>query len=249
VIKKALVPVLAALVCGAAALVYQQMTSNDHNAPAPPVATPANLAAHTAEFRQEMIHVTDGVWVAVGYGLANSVLLEGDDGVVIVDTMESAEAAGAVKQAFGRITAKPVKAIIYTHFHTDHTNGTRVMAGDDHPEIISHETTLAHLDRVVNVTRDITYKRAMRQFGTLLPAESFINAGIGPRLRFSADATTALVRPTRTFAGQRLDLTIAGIDMVLLHVPGETPDQIAVWLPAQKVLLPADNYYKAFPNR
>jgi len=56
-----------------------------------------DLAAHSAEFKQEVIKVTDGVYVAVGFGLANSVLLEGDDGVVIVDTMESVEAAIAVQ--------------------------------------------------------------------------------------------------------------------------------------------------------
>jgi len=248
VIKKTLVLVLAVIVGGAAVLVYQKMPSSGRQAAPPPVAAVTDLVAHTEEFRQEVIKVTEGVWVAVGYGLANSVLLEGDDGVVIVDTMESAEAAAAVKQAFDRITAKPVRAIIYTHFHTDHTNGTQVMAGNDNPEIISHATTLVHLDRVVNVTRDITYKRAMRQFGTLLPADHFVNAGIGPRLLFTAESASAPVRPTRTFAGQRLDLTIAGIAMVLLHVPGETPDQIAVWLPAKKVLLPADNFYKSFPN-
>ena len=46
-----------------------------------------DLAAHTAEFKREVIEVTEGVHVAVGFGLANSILLEGEDGVVIVDTM------------------------------------------------------------------------------------------------------------------------------------------------------------------
>ena len=65
-----------------------------------------DLFAHSAEFRQEVIKVTDGVYVAIGFGLANAVLLVGDDGVVIVDTMESAEAALPVKEAFNRITSK-----------------------------------------------------------------------------------------------------------------------------------------------
>ena len=34
----------------------------------------------------------------------------------------------------------------------------------------------------------------------------------------------------------------------LIHIPGETPDQIGVWLPDSKVMLPADDVYKAFPN-
>lgn len=66
------------------------------------------------------IKVTDGVYVAIGFGLANAVLIEGEDGVIIVDTMESAEAAAPVKAAFDSITSKPVKAIIYADFHSDH---------------------------------------------------------------------------------------------------------------------------------
>ena len=82
-----------------------------------------DLAAHTEEFRREVIKVTDGVWVAIGFGLANSILIEGDDGAIIVDTMESLEAAALVKAEFDKITTKPVKAIIYTHNHADHIFG------------------------------------------------------------------------------------------------------------------------------
>jgi alkyl sulfatase BDS1-like metallo-beta-lactamase superfamily hydrolase len=89
----------------------------------PPPETPnfesnPDLTAHSAEFKQEVIKVVDGVYVAVGFGLANSVLLVGDDGVVIVDAMESAEAALPVKEAFNKISSKPVKGIIYTHYHS-----------------------------------------------------------------------------------------------------------------------------------
>jgi len=35
---------------------------------------------------------------------------------------------------------------------------------------------------------------------------------------------------------------------VLVHAPGETNDQLFVWLPERRVLLPGDNVYKAFPN-
>ena len=245
--KRALWVVLVALVGVTAVFLLWPRGSQRPLEPLAVKAAP-ELAAHSAEFKREVIRVTEGVYVAVGFGLANSILLEGTDGVVIVDTMESAEAAAPVKEAFRRIISKPVKAIIYTHFHTDHTNGTRVLAGNDRPEIYAHETTQHHLDRVLNVTRDITYQRAMRQFGTLLPEGGLINAGIGPRLLFDADSTSALIPPTRTFSGDRMDLEIAGMKLVLLHAPGETPDQIVVWLPDKRVLLPADDYYKSFPN-
>jgi len=211
-------------------------------------AAPPDLAAQAQEFRKEVIRVAEGVYVAVGFGLANSVLLEGRDGVVIVDTMESAEAARPVKEAFAQISAKPVKAIIYTHFHTDHTFGTRILAGDHRPEIWAHESTEYWLNRVATITREAVYRRSLRQFGSLLPAEEFLHSGIGPRLVFDANVTPALVFPNRTFSGERAELDISGIRMVLIHAPGETPDQIIVWLPDKKILLAADNFYNSFPN-
>ena len=64
------------------------------------------LAEHTKEFKQDIIKITDGVYAAIGYGLANSILIEGKDGVIVVDVMESVEAAMPVKKAFDKITSK-----------------------------------------------------------------------------------------------------------------------------------------------
>ena len=207
-----------------------------------------DLATHSGEFRREVIKVTDGVYVAVGFGLANCILLEGDDGVVIVDAMESVEAAVPVKAAFSKITAKPVKAIIFTHYHSDHTNGATVMAGDDNPDIYAHSSTSYYMNRIATITRETTYRRAMRQFGTLLPVGGIINDGIGPRLEFDEKKTLGMLAPTRTFSDDRLNLEIAGLKLTLVHAPGETPDQIFIWLQQKRILLPADNYYKSFPN-
>jgi alkyl sulfatase BDS1-like metallo-beta-lactamase superfamily hydrolase len=208
----------------------------------------AALQAHSAQFRQEVVQVLPGIHVAIGYGLANSILIEGRDGLIIVDAMESAEAAEAVKSAFARISTQPVKALIYTHFHSDHIGGGRILAGNDRPEVYCHAETLAHMNRTATVTRETTYRRAMRQFGTLLPEGGLVNAGIGPRLEYDETKHLALLPPTQTFAGERLDLDIAGVKLVLMHAPGETPDQMIVWLPEQRVLLPADNFYHSFPN-
>ena len=66
-----------------------------------------DLALHSAEFKQQVIRVTEGVYVAIGYGLANSILLEGKDAIVIVDTTESVKPATEIKKAFDQITSKP----------------------------------------------------------------------------------------------------------------------------------------------
>jgi alkyl sulfatase BDS1-like metallo-beta-lactamase superfamily hydrolase len=216
-----------------------------------PVSTGAGareLAEHTAEFKKDIITVTDGVYVAVGYGLANSILLVGKDGTVVVDVMESMEAAVPVKKAFDGISRKPLKAVIFTHFHTDHVSGAEAFTGDRNVDIYSHEKTLEELDRVATLTQEITYRRSMRMFGTFLPKEDFANCGIGPFLTFNDRTTFSYRRPNRTFPGDRVKIKIAGLNIELIHAPGETDDQIVVWLPDKKVLVAADNYYKSFPN-
>lgn len=208
----------------------------------------AGLAEHTAEFAQRVYHVANNVHVAVGYGLANSILIEGTDGVVIVDTMESLEAGQAVKAEFDKITTKPVQAIIYTHNHSDHVFGAKAFVSGTPPPVYAHATTAYYLDRVMNVLRPAIYRRSMRMFGNYLPEGVVLNDGIGPFLRAGhGNWTPALIRPTHTFL-DRLELTVAGVRMELVHAPGETNDQIFVWLPEQETLLPGDNFYKSFPN-
>src|SRR5262245_27446886 len=79
------------------------------------------LRAHTSEFRREVIKVTDGVWVAVGLSHANAVLIEGKGGSIVVDTTRDIEDAREVKGEFAKLSSAPIRAIIYTHSHPDHT--------------------------------------------------------------------------------------------------------------------------------
>jgi hypothetical protein len=73
------------------------------------------LRAQSNEFRKEVIRVTDGVYVAVGYSASNVIVIQGDGGSIIVDTFTDPVAARAIRTAFGNLLRAPVRAIIYTH--------------------------------------------------------------------------------------------------------------------------------------
>jgi len=211
-----------------------------------PLQTLEALQEHSLEFEQQVINVTDGVYVAIGYGLANSIMIEGEDGVIIIDVMESVQAGEKVKAAFNSITDKPVKAIIYTHNHTDHIFGATAFA-DSTTDVYAQELMPYYLDRLVTVVRPIIEKRSYRMFGTYLQEDVLVNCGIGKKLMFDEGAELGVIRPNIVFKDS-LEVNISGITLKMVHAPGETDDQLFIWLPDKKVLLCADNFYRSFPN-
>lgn len=217
-------------------------------APAEVVATPEALKAHSAEFKKEVLNPAPGVYVAIGYGIANSILIEGTDGALLVDTTESLEAAKEVAAAFALKTSKPVQAIVYTHSHPDHVQGAAAFmpAGVKVP-IYAHEDVAANMDKIASELQPVITRRSLRMYGHGLSPDELLNVGIGPRVDVHEGTTLGIARPTKTFR-DTLDDTVAGIRFTLVHAPGETDDQIFVWLPDRKILLPGDNVYKAFPN-
>ncbi|MCS6935092.1 MAG: MBL fold metallo-hydrolase [Chitinophagales bacterium] len=217
--------------------------------PSPQVSSPvpAELSEHGKIFSKRIEKVGDNIYVAIGYGLANSILIEGKDSCIIIDCLESQHAGAEVKRAFDSVCSKPLKAIIYTHFHTDHTSGAAALAGNSRPDVYAHELLPVYLDQTNTVVHPITEKRSYRMFGVYLHDEALVHCGIGPRLQMRQNTTLGILRPTVTFRDS-LDVTIAGMHLRLIHAPGETPDQIIIWLPDSRILFCGDNVYKAFPN-
>lgn len=111
---------------------------------------PLLAAAQTNQF--EMVKVADGVYAAIRKeppGLTvngNSVFIINENDVVVVDTTLTPGTAKEELAALRKLTDKPVRYVINTHWHDDHIMGNQVYC-DAFPgvEFIAHIKTLEYL--------------------------------------------------------------------------------------------------------
>ena len=205
------------------------------------------LKQHSSEFRKDLIKLSQRVYAAVGYDGSNTGVIIGDDGLIIVDSLRALGAAEELMADVRKITDKPVKAIIYTHSHHDHTGGASAFAANDNPEVYARANFVSLRGGKPPVLKALR-ARGIRQFGRDLPDEQLINRGVAAGRTPTDRVGKGYLKPTKTFANKKLELDIAGVKIHLVAAPGETDDQLYVWLPGEKALFTGDNYYKAFPN-
>ncbi|KAH3768959.1 hypothetical protein DPMN_170180 [Dreissena polymorpha] len=187
--------------------------------------------------------------MGIGFALANSIMIIAPEGVVIVDVTESYEAAAEILTEFRKITKKPITDIVYTHSHPDHTYGAKAFIEDPSkpPRVWAHESITKGFGQYFYGPNQAHYARSMRQFGVFLP--DHLSSGIGISLRYGDGSSTLAIKYPDTFIkGDWEDAVLAGLPLRFVHIPGETDDQIGVWIPSEKAFLCADDLYKAFPN-
>jgi alkyl sulfatase BDS1-like metallo-beta-lactamase superfamily hydrolase len=82
-----LVWILVAIVIGVAPASFAQERKNlAYEQPAPTI--PPRLTEHSKKMEQRVYKIADNVYSAVGYALANSIMIEGRDGIIIVDVTD-----------------------------------------------------------------------------------------------------------------------------------------------------------------
>src|SRR5258707_2064634 len=103
----------------------------------------ASLSAQQdfAKVEIKVTKVAGGVYMLEGAG-GNIGVCAGDDGIVIVDD-QYAPLANKIKEALKGISDKPLKFVINTHFHGDHTGGNSEFGTE--ATIIAHENVRKRL--------------------------------------------------------------------------------------------------------
>ncbi len=136
--------------------------------------------------------VADGVWSIGGYSIANTTVIEAEDGLIVYDTGDNNEEAEHIREAIEKISDKPIKVIIYSHSHYALGGGVLVDNPEDimvigHPKL--NETVETNLrgggrrPRYREMGPTLT-ARALVQFNNFLPEE-------GPDARLAGSWSSA----------------------------------------------------------
>ncbi len=211
------------------------------------------LTEHSQKMVPGVYQVADSVYLAYGYALTSPAMIVGDTGVIIVDPPEDVNKGRRTLEEFRKFSDKPVKAVIYSHWHIDHFGGVAAFASHEDAasgkvKIIAHETFLANVIKSsAGGLGPILGARVDYSLGTLLDVgpEGLINGGLGPNFVIE---NPSLIQPN-VLVDDVLDITIAGVRMQIVWVPSEAPDEIAVWLPDLEVLHTVEILQgESFPN-
>lgn len=143
-------------------------------------------------------------------------------GVVVIDALGSPQLARDLMAEVRRVTGKTVTHVIVTHYHADHVYGLQEFqrAG---ARIIAHRGALDYLNSEQAQARLVASRTELAPW---------------------IDAHTRLV-PADEWVDARRELVIGGVRLVLLPVgPAHTPEDLVVYLPAEKVLFTGDIVFR-----
>jgi uncharacterized sulfatase len=208
------------------------------------------------EFQQQYVEerlVTAGpkVHVAFGYEYSNFSFIEGDDGIIVIDTGWFPDASARALAALRETTTKPVVAIIYTHVHHDHYGGaiafTQENPGQKMPEIYAPEGWKEMVEYTGSILFPMIQTRAYSQFGMILPrgVNGAVGSGIGKVP--TAEGVPVFIPPNHTIT-EPTKVTIAGVELEIIPSPGDIySSHMMVWAPAEKVLFMGDVLGGTFP--
>src|SRR5690348_11442312 len=123
----------AGLIAAASALVASSTARAEPCLPPTPAPDFEHAVIRTTDLGHRT-YLLDGVSGTVG---GNVSVVVGDDGVIVVDNMFG-QMYDKLKAAIVAITSQPVRYVVNTHFHRDHTGGNADFARDG-AVVVAHE--------------------------------------------------------------------------------------------------------------
>ena len=185
--------------------------------------------------------LAEGVWSIGGYSLANTTVIEAEDGLIVYDTGDTKEEGEHIREAIKKISDKPIKAIIYSHSHYTLGAGALVDNPDDvliigHPKV--NETVEASLQgggspSAIPEVGPYMTPRLLIQFNNFLPEEG-PDAHLGGELELGKPI--AFLPANKTVEnGQELD--VLGIKMQFFTQYLSDDYNLTVYVPEKKLVM------------
>jgi alkyl sulfatase BDS1-like metallo-beta-lactamase superfamily hydrolase len=181
--------------------------------------------------RKEAVKITDNIYQAIGFG--NTFLVTTPAGNVIIDTSNVGTAPLHVKLLKAR-SAGPVKYIILTHGHGDHTGGVALWK-EPGTEVIAQKNQVEFLN----------YQERLNRFFAIRNSAQFVFP-TPPAMAWPGDEGAKQL--ATILFDDKYEFTLGGVKFEIFATPGETPDHLSVWIPQWKAAFTGDNFYASFPN-
>jgi alkyl sulfatase BDS1-like metallo-beta-lactamase superfamily hydrolase len=195
-----------------------------------------------------LFEVTPSIFQVRGMDISNVTFISGDSGWIVIDPLTAEETArAALAMVNEHLGERPVRAVIYTHSHTDHFGGVHGVLSDD--DVASGRVAViapeGFLDAAISenvLAGTVMIRRAMYMYGVLLPkdARGHVDTGLGKGM--PGLPSIALVAPTHEITATGEELTIDGVRLIFQVTPGtEAPAEMNIFIPAQRALCVAEN--------
>ncbi|MFF3017197.1 alkyl/aryl-sulfatase [Streptomyces sp. NPDC057939] len=195
--------------------------------------------------KQGLFQVTDRVYQVRGLDLSNMTLVEGDQGVIVIDPLISAETAAVALALYRQHRGdRPVTALIYTHSHGDHFGGARGVlppGTEDGIPVLAPAGFLEHAVSENVYAGNAMTRRAIFMYGDRLPKapDGQISAGLGMT---TSTGTITLIPPTLDITHTGQEEAVDGVRIVFQLTPGtEAPAEMNFLFPDLRALCLAEN--------
>jgi cyclase len=200
--------------------------------------------------------IADGVYAAIAkpaYKVnCNAAIIILGDGVLVVDTHSKPSAARALIEQIKKLTPKPVKFVVNTHFHWDHYQGNEAYPSSwpAGVEIISSEATRTNIERIgiprikneiVTMPQEIANLKKELEKASTTEQKNEIQGNIRQAEAYFAELKFMQVTlPTMTF-DRSLILRRAGRTVEILWLGrAHTDGDVFVFLPNEKLIVTGD---------
>lgn len=227
----------AALLCATAGMAAAQQAPETATLPNGAIVNAEQLKGSLGSYEKKTVEVSPGVWAILGQSIVNSYVIEGDAGLIVYDTGDTAHEGEAILAEIRKVSDKPVVAILYSHAH--YVMGAGALAEGREVEVIGNPrlNAAAATGGVGGMLPEIVpirVSRAGEQFGFFLPKEGE-DAFAGASIDLAAPrAFLPVNRPVED--GE--EITVDGVRMqVMTRHWADSDTEMTVFLPDRGIAL------------